>query len=221
MYTSDSLDAATYRTQFAEHFNVDYCKLYFIQLMIYAQTDNLGKNAMFDYWRGPEGSESKGAKRWYPRPYDLDSEAGLDNNGNDNIATFVEIRPTFSLNYDIQKENDWAWRTENYLIDDNDVAEHPEEHLTKSVIRYGQRDYDRYHFSSNKSKLWITFYKNFKSEIEALYGKLRKEFGYNPDSIISLCEDTLISKLGTNQYNKDFQNKYLATSDQNLAYGNR
>jgi len=39
--------------------------LYFIQLMVFGQTDNLGKNAMFDTW-GDTGI-------WYPRPYDLDS----------------------------------------------------------------------------------------------------------------------------------------------------
>lgn len=81
---SDAYSSEKYRNEFEQYFDLDYCMLYFVQLMIFAQTDNLGKNAMFDCWDG---------KHWYPRPYDLDSQAGLDNNGNDNIAPFVEIKP--------------------------------------------------------------------------------------------------------------------------------
>jgi len=196
VYNSDQLNNVTYKEEFKQYFDLDYCIIYFIQLMIYAQTDNLGKNAMFDSWKD----------LWYPRPYDLDSEAGLDNNGNDNIATFVEIRPEFSLDYNINY-------TEEQLIANN---------LTEtSTIQYGTQTYDRYHFSSNTSKLWITFYKNFKEEIESFYKSLRINSNYNPESIIELCKTILIDKLGVNQYNKDFVNKYLANSDQRLAYGNR
>lgn len=213
VYKSDTLSQNAYKTQFVNHFDLYYCMIYFINLMTYAQTDNLGKNAMFDYWYG-DG-------KWYPRPYDLDSEAGLDNNGNDNIAPFVEIRAPFSLNYDVSKENDWAWRADNYLIDEEVTDPVSQITYEPSTIQYGAQTYDRYHFSSNKSKLWITFYKNFKDEINTFYINLRNNFGYGPESIIALCKTVLIDKLGTAQYNQDFQNKYLANSDQRLAYGNR
>lgn len=212
---SDTLSQVDYKTQFVQHFDLHYCMIYFINLMIYAQTDNLGKNAMFDCWDGTH---------WYPRPYDLDSEAGLDNNGNDNVAPFVEIKPVFSLNYDPLRADDYDWLADNYLIDDEMSAEIYEETglvYPASTIQYGAQTYDRYHFSSNKSKLWINFYKNFKSEIEAFYSDLRNNYAYTPESIIMLCNDVLIGKLGTAQYNQDFQNKYLASSDQRLSYGNR
>ena len=213
VYKSDTLTPSDYRDGFVQHFDLDYCMIYFINLMTYAQTDNLGKNAMFDYWVG-DG-------KWYPRPYDLDSEAGLDNNGNDNIAPFVEIRAPFSLNYDPAKETDYAWRDSNYLIDEK--VTDPVTGITYelSTIQYGAQTYDRYHFSSNKSKLWINFYKNFKEQINTFYANLRNNFGYGPESIIGLCQSVLIDKLGVAQYNQDFQNKYLANSDQRLAYGNR
>lgn len=201
---SDTYSKQKYITEFPQYFDLDYCMLYFIQLMIFAQTDNLGKNAMFDCWDG---------EHWYPRPYDLDSEAGLDNNGNDNIAPFVEIKPEFSLNYDPNYTREQM--EENYLILDDDG--------TVSKIPYAGQQLDRYHFSSYNSKLWINFYKNFNADgnINAFYKKLRTQGNYNVNSIISLCENNLISSLGINQYNKDFQNKYLATLYQNLALGNR
>lgn len=194
---SDNYEKDTYKSQFTEHFDLQYCMLYFIQLMIFAQTDNLGKNAMFDCWDGIH---------WYPRPYDLDSQAGLDNNGNDNIAPFVEIKPEFSLNWNANYTEEE--KAAEYLLED-------------SQIKYGTQMLDRYHYSSNTSRLWINFYKNFKDEIEAYYNLLRTQYNYGPDSVITLCDDMLISVLGISQYNQDFENKYLANSDQGLAYGNR
>ena len=213
VYNSDTLSQSDYQREFVQHFNLAYCIIYFINLMTYAQTDNLGKNAMFDYWSG-DG-------KWYPRPYDLDSETGLDNNGNDNIAPFVEICAPFSLNYDINKQYDYAWRAENYLID-KQVTD-PQTGITypKSTIEYSGQTYDRYHFSSSSSKLWINFYKNYKDSIERVYANLRNNYNYSSQSIISFCEDILIDVLGINQYNQDFRNKYLQTDYQNLGYGNR
>lgn len=186
-----------YVNEFPDYFNVDYCILYFIQLMVFGQTDNLGKNAMFDTWDG---------LHWYPRPYDLDSEAGLDNNGNDNVAPFVEIKPEFSRNYDPNYTLEEL--TENFL-------------LPNSTIYYAGQNLDRYHYSSNTSKLWINFYINFRSRIESFYYQLRTIGGYTPDAIINFCENQVIKKLGVAQYNQDFQNKYLATNLQWMAYGNR
>lgn len=202
---SDTLGKDDYIAQFKQHFDVDYCVLYFIQLMIFGQTDNLGKNAMFDCWDGAH---------WYPRPYDLDSQAGLDNNGNDNVAPFVEIKPEFSLNWNPNYTPEQ--RAENYLLEE-------------SLIPYGTQTYKRYHYSSNSSKLWINFYKNFKEVIESFYKQIRTTklsqadtyTMYSPTAIINLCKSMLIDKLGVSQYNQDFSNKYLATNDQSLAYGNR
>lgn len=195
---SDEYSNEKYKNEFEQHFDLHYCMLYFIQLMIFGQTDNLGKNAMFDTWGDTD--------IWYPRPYDLDSEAGLDNNGNDNVAPFIEIKPEFSLDYS-------PLYTQQDLID-NKLTE-------DSLIEYGGINYKRYHYSSNTSKLWINFYKHYKTEINTFYRTLKDRADYNIDTIINLCKTNVIDKLGTIQYNYDFNNKYLANADQYLSYGNR
>ena len=76
--------------QFKEVFNFDLCALYFIQMMIFGQTDNLRKNCMFDQF------EQNG--KWCVRPYDMDSQAGLDNGGLDTYPPYIEINKEFILN---------------------------------------------------------------------------------------------------------------------------
>ena len=227
---SSSLSDQIYKQEFVQYFNYDYCALYFIFLMIFAQTDNLGKNCMFDQWFDEDisGKDS----RWYPRPYDLDSQTGLDNNGNDNIAPYVEISPVFSLNYD-QVLEAWdgirdinTYLRENYL-DSNTTLIYPEDVNGEAK---------RYSFSSSGSNLWFNFYKNFKSEIRETYRELRNymvnsnlihsQSGSNRllsfDTITSFYKDFVLDKLGKSQYNLDFQLKYLGdTTRQHFGLGDR
>ena len=65
--------------------------------MVFAQIDNVGKNAMFDAWGtiNPETQEITWGKI-YPRPYDMDSQMGETNNGEDIIPISAEISPIFS-----------------------------------------------------------------------------------------------------------------------------
>jgi hypothetical protein len=51
-------------------------------MMAFAQVDNAGKNAMFDSW---------GEGRLYPRPYDMDTQLGLENKGGDNVPVGTEL----------------------------------------------------------------------------------------------------------------------------------
>jgi hypothetical protein len=130
----------------------------------------------------------------------------LDNNGNDNIAPFVEIKPEFSLNWNPNYTPEE--KAENYLLEE-------------SLIPYGTQEYKRYHYSSNSSKLWINFYKNYREIIESFYKQIRTTkvsegddyTMYSPTAVINMCKSMLIDKLGVNQYNQDFSNKYLATND--------
>lgn len=227
---SSSLSKSEYRQQFVQYFNYDYCALYFIFLMIFAQTDNLGKNCMFDQWFDEDipGKDS----RWYPRPYDLDSQTGLDNNGNDNIAPFVEISPVFSLNYE-QILAAWdgtgtvkAYLENNYLDPDSTLI-YPEDVNGEAK---------RYSFSSSGSNLWFNFYKNFKEEIRETYRELRNytvnsNLVYSQDgeesllsfnTITSFYKEFVLNKLGKSQYNLDFQLKYLGDpTRQHFGLGNR
>lgn len=175
------------RQQFEEVFNFDFAALYYIQMMIFGQTDNLGKNCMFDQF------DSNG--QWYVRPYDMDSQAGINNNGSDILSPVIEISDQFVLDLGTKDQT---------LID----------YLTQSTPRFP--------YSSKTSNLWIRFYRNLKPEIEIFYGYLRR-LGYSAEAVIRLCQVELIDKLKITQYNIDFQNKYLTNliSSQQFAYGNR
>ena len=183
VYTHD-----TYTKQdFEQMFNFDFAALYYIQMMTFGQTDNLGKNMMIDQF------EENG--QWYVRPYDMDSQAGLENNGNDNLSPVIEI-------------------SKEFVLDEN----------TKNIqsVEYLGESSSRFPFSSKTSNLWIRFYNNLRSDIEIFYGQLRN-LGYSSEAVISLCEKEVINKLGINQYNKDFKNKYLSNEQptQQFAFGNR
>ena len=224
---SSLLSESDYKSQFVQYFNYDYCALYFINLMVFGQTDNLGKNCMFDQWFDPNGENNDKDCLWYPRPYDLDSQTGLDNNGNDAIAPFVEISPRFSLNYqDVVNSWDGTGELYNYL---EEYKLTPDSTLIypQSMVENLEGIAKRYSFSSSNSNLWFNFYKNFKNEIRETYTKLRKykvneSFEYDSrgkysllsyDSIINFYKSFVLDKLGNSQYNLDFQLKYLGDVD--------
>jgi hypothetical protein len=65
--------------------------------MAFTQIDNVGKNAMFDIWGTKD--PSTGEITWgkiFPRPYDMDSQMGETNSGEDKIPVYAEFSPTFS-----------------------------------------------------------------------------------------------------------------------------
>jgi hypothetical protein len=55
--------------------------------MFFAQTDNAGKNAMWDMWA--DG-------KLYPRPYDMDTQMGLSNSGHDKHPSSSELNINLS-----------------------------------------------------------------------------------------------------------------------------
>lgn len=84
---------AKYRREFGNYFSYEYCLAYFLQAMTFTQVDNIGKNAMFDVWWDFEKND------WsiiYPRPYDMDSQMGINNQGQDIILTSAEVNSKFS-----------------------------------------------------------------------------------------------------------------------------
>lgn len=231
--TSANLSKEDYKEQFVQYYNYEYCALYFIMLMVFGQTDNLGKNCMFDQWYDPDKEyDTEKDILMYPRPYDLDSEIGLDNNGNDNIPPFLEISPIFSLNYDVVYNN-FSEQTEYSTLEEYLNANY----LTNSSeLPYEGTFARRYSFSSATSQLWINFYKNFKTEIRETYKKLRNykvnnELEYDEngehtllssETIIDFYQEFVTNAFGKGQYNIDFQLKYLGDIQyQNFAYGNR
>lgn len=73
-----------FKVLFEKVFNLDYACLYYINLLAHGQADNLGKNMMIDC----EWKEDYTEEIWFIRPYDLDSQDGLTNNGSDDFPVY-------------------------------------------------------------------------------------------------------------------------------------
>ena len=97
----------------------------------------------------------------------MDSQAGLNNGGIDELSPVIEISKEFVLDQDTK-----------------DIT----------TVRYGGKSTERFPYSSKTSNLWIRFYRNLKDEIEIFYEYLRN-LGYSAESVISLCKKEVIDKL--------------------------
>lgn len=80
-WVSDA-DDTTFKNEIDQYFNKDYLLTYFVQVMMLAMVDNLGKNMMLTTWDGVI---------WYPQFYDLDTLLGLDNTGYLKFDSDVEM----------------------------------------------------------------------------------------------------------------------------------
>ena len=80
--SSASADLNRFRNEFPNYFDLEYCIIYYLQMIVFGQVDNAGKNSMWDTWDGLV---------WRPRPYDLDTATGLDNSGFEAIGVDAEL----------------------------------------------------------------------------------------------------------------------------------
>ena len=164
--------------EFKNHFSYSYAMTYYLQMMMFIQVDNAGKNAMFDQW---------GDGKWYVRPYDMDTQMGLDNSGLSTIGASAELNPELSP-----------------------TTFNPPEHVTwstQSSWSKSPRVLNRY--NTPNSRLWIWFGKYFKDDIEKMYRKLRTENIYETEDIINFIEANTSDIIGQTFYNKDGAIKYL------------
>ena len=86
-WVSDSTKAGTFKKDFETHFDLTYMIAYYLQMQMFTQVDNCGKNCMWDTWDGV---------KFYPRPYDMDTAMGLSNTGTETIRVDAEILPELS-----------------------------------------------------------------------------------------------------------------------------
>jgi len=86
-WVSDSIKAGTFKKDFEAHFDLKYMLAYYLQMQVFSQVDNCGKNCMWDTWDGV---------KFYPRPYDMDTSMGLSNTGTESIRVDAEIIPELS-----------------------------------------------------------------------------------------------------------------------------
>lgn len=164
------------KEQFETLFDIGYCLIYYLQMMVFCQIDNVGKNAMFDSWDG---------EKFYPRPYDMDSQMGLSNIGEDKILVSAEINP--------QVINDINLKTD---------------YINKDIIEKDQNKIRVSNFNTRNSKLWSFIAEAYAGTIKSLYSDLRKTV-YQTDNIMTFVKDKTTSKISETQYNLDAQLKYL------------
>ncbi len=167
-----------FRADFEKHFSLEYMLAYYLQMQVFAQVDNCGKNSMWDTWDG---------KKFYPRPYDMDTQMGLSNTGTETIESHAELIPEIS-----------PTMTEGILTNISNSD-------TETELRYMS-------FNTKTSLLWNNFAKEFKNEIKNTYIQLRSNGVYSVENITSKIFAMTIDKIGEIYYNKDAGSKYLAVT---------
>lgn len=170
---------------FDKVFNKDYAILYYIDLLLFGQADNLGKNMMLDC--------KYGENIWYIRPYDLDSEFGLTNNGFDDFPVYACISEQHFQERFIETTY-------------TKIAQLPEDTFTK--------------YNSKSSKLWTKFWAAFKEDIRSYYNRLRTQY-VTPDRMVSVGKGLVNNMISKEQYNIDFSLKHLGTEYSYLNKGGR
>jgi hypothetical protein len=157
--------------------------------------DNAGKNAMFDCWFDPSKSkETDLTKRWgplYPRPYDMDSQMGLKNDGQESVLASAEINPLLSP-----------------AMGDEERIEEDKNHL-----RYGQ-------YNVIKSRLWTLFHLAYEDKIREAYKQLRTSGIYTVENIVNTINALTEDVIGERFYNRDASAKYLSQITEDNKYVN-
>lgn len=79
-YTKDDRDyrKAKFLAEFKDHFDAEYCEIYYIMTELFHLYDSRGKNLMLATW-GPQ--KEGGNYIWYPIFYDIDTQLGINNSG--------------------------------------------------------------------------------------------------------------------------------------------
>ena len=77
-YETREYRKAKFTKEFTEHFDLEYCLVYFIITEVLLCYDSRGKNCMMASW-GPQ--KEGGEYIWYPIFYDMDTQLGINNTG--------------------------------------------------------------------------------------------------------------------------------------------
>ena len=183
---SQAAGKAKFRNEFTQYFSFEYCLTYFLQMMLFTQVDNAGKNAMFDTW---------GNGKLYPRPYDMDTQMGLNNSGTDRIPVSAELNPVFSPQRGGTAVRNSMWATSS---DTNHIR----------FLSY----------NTTNSALWKTFALSFADEIKACYSHLRRSSIYDAETIQNYINSKTRDVIGETYYNKDAINKYMYDANDTSFY---
>ena len=172
-----------FRSEFGNYFYLKYVLIYYLQMMVFGQVDNAGKNSMWDTWDG---------LKWAPRPYDLDTMSGLDNTGfeviNPDAELLQELSPFMATNS--------TTGTARYSDDVSELAN----------IRYRA-------YNTRTSRFWKAFAKSFATEIKAMYKHLRDSGVYTIGHIMESFLAKTSDIIGEAYYNRDMATKFYKLAD--------
>ena len=177
------LHNTSFYKQFSNYFDFEYCAIYYLQMIVFGQVDNAGKNSMWDTWDGLV---------WRPRPYDLDTATGLDNTGFEVIGTDAELIRALSPFYNLNATSVQSGYSE-------DVG-------TNANSRYLA-------YNTRTSRFWIAFATAFQDEIAAFYGKLRDSGIYTMNFITKEYIGNTSDIIGEVYYNRDMTTKFYKLSN--------
>ena len=193
-----------FRNEFSDYFDLDFCLIYYNQMMTFGMVDNAGKNAMFTSWDG---------LHWYPEFYDMDTILGLNNSGGETIGPDAEICKDLIAEFNL--------KTKDNLDSDSSYIS------TSSIDNVAEKRFET--FNTQTSKLWNTFAAVFSDliengtgkEIESLYSKLRtgndgeKSNGIYSYENIRDFYTNFTKSIGQKYYNRDMVTKYLRLYETN------
>jgi hypothetical protein len=197
---SFKLNKTKFKSEFDVHFDMNYMLAYYLQMQVFAQVDNCGKNCMWDTWDGI---------KFYPRPYDMDTSMGLTNSGEEKIRSDAELIPDLSPT----KAEGHTWA--KYENSNRDAEDRYLMFNTKTSRLWNA-------FADVFKKEIATTYVLLRSK-----GGLNNKGVYKFDNIIKTIDSLTIDAIGEVYYNKDAGSKYLAlTSDTtseflSMLHGNR
>lgn len=178
-----NMNFSRFKNEFNSYFNFKMTALYYLQMIVFGQVDNPGKNSMWDSWDGIH---------WQPRPYDLDSQAGLQNEGFEKIEPDAELIRYLS-----------PFRKENHTTV---IANYSEDVSATANSRYSA-------YNTRTSKFWIAFATAFKNELSELYATLRNLDIYTIDNIMREFKSHTIDIIGEKYYNIDMVTKFYKLAD--------
>lgn len=290
----EKFDEDEFKYKFEYYFNEEYTLTYFLQMMMFGQVDNAGKNSMWDIWlkyaneynednstyyyfdkdadvvfykdvnnykyryEGKKLLRTEDKKyfyyendeeaveeyllteqpdnlhkyidenyikyygQFYVRPYDMDTQVGLNNTGQDVIGTDAElnadISPTLiqftsnSTNNDVGdlsstsisngsiKYNYWHYYDNGIQKSDSETEEAFERRRA-----WNSRFYT---YNTNQSKFWNLFYKQYTNDITNTYKELRESKCYDVDSLYNFYMN-IVNKIGNVYFNRDMVSKFI------------
>ena len=256
----------SFKEEFKKYFDEGYTLTYFLQMMMFGQVDNAGKNSMWDTWLtrvtntdsdgntiyydkddreieeitidGKIRFKYKDIKidnvnrqdyylddegyvdedymkynaKFYIRPYDMDTQVGLNNTGEDVIGSDVELNNTLQpTKIFIGNSAETSIEVGNFLNENNNYwhfYQNELDEIPNSDENKHAKNTRFFTYNTNKAKFWNLFAKTYTEDISSMYKQLRDDNIYSIENIMNFYSG-ITSKIGCKYFNLDMSSKFL------------